>query len=325
MAKLAALISDLERTRQSRIFCMIHAGREHICLNEFEKFVSMREDFDGCETLELVLHSPGGHADMAYKLVKFFRRRCKNFNVIVPLVAKSAATLLCLGADTLFMGECAELGPLDVQIQDPIARGAEPISPLDEFKSMEFLRDYALEVSDFFTLLIIRQSGMSVKDAIEQSGAYITTMIRPLFEKIDPLEVGGHRRALAIGEEYAKRLLKLANNPEGLSIVEKLVWKYPSHEFGIDIDEAMELKLPVKVFDRQQEQPLSAAIMELTNEGISFSGFIKDSDSKRERKLPGNKAKAGKLPLNSNGVGPQRRARNQHPPVPGKAAFHDTQ
>jgi ClpP class serine protease len=41
---------------------------------------------------------------------------------------------MSLGADAIFMGEFAELGPVDVQIQDPVERGAEPLSPLDEFK-----------------------------------------------------------------------------------------------------------------------------------------------------------------------------------------------
>jgi hypothetical protein len=205
------------------------------------------------------------------------------------------------------MGEFAELGPVDVQIHDPVERGAEPLSPLDEFKSMEFLRDYAMEVFDFFTLLIIRQSGMSVKEAIHESGPYVTAMVRPLFEKIDPLEVGGHRRALAVGEEYAKRLLKLVGNPVAASIVNRLVWQYPSHEFGIDFDEATELKLPVKELDRGQDERLSTAIMELVNEGITFSGFAgpPKSATRKAKVPPSTQRRSRRVPVGVNQNGPR--------------------
>jgi len=62
-------------------------------------------------TLELLLHSPGGDADAAYTLMRYFRRRCKRLNVIVPLYAKSAATLMALGADAIYMGISQTLVP----------------------------------------------------------------------------------------------------------------------------------------------------------------------------------------------------------------------
>jgi len=181
---------------------------------------------------------------------------------------------MCFGADMIFMGEFAELGPMDVQINDPVERGAEPFSPLDEFKSMEFLREYAVELVDYFTFLFIKRSGMSIKEAIHESIPCVSGMMRPLYERIDPLEVGGHRRSLAIGEEYATRLLKLVKNPHWESIVEKLVWKYPSHDFAIDIEEALELNLPVTALPRDQDKALVNVIMELEEDETCLYGFI---------------------------------------------------
>jgi hypothetical protein len=280
---------------------MIHVGKAHVCWQDFPKFAAGRKDFQPVETLEIILHTPGGEADFAYKMVKFFRRRCKNLNFIVPLMAKSAGTLMCLGGDAIFMGEFAELGPVDVQIQDPVERGMEPLSPLDELKSMEFLRDYAVELFDFFTALIIRNSGMSVKDAIREASPYVSAMVRPLYEKIDPLEVGEHRRALAEGEEYARRLLTLTDNPVASTIIDKLVRQYPSHGFDIDLDEAAELKLPVRPLDRGQDERLTAAIMELHNDGISFTGFVPKQPAQ-----PANattQTRRRKLRTSSNGLG----------------------
>src|SRR5258708_6521635 len=159
-------ISSLEVKRKSKIFCLVHAPddeHDHICTPTLQCVLRERRNIKTVDKLELLLHSPGGSADIAYRIVKFFRAHAKQFNVLVPLMGKSAGTLMCLGADAIYMGEFAELGPIDVQLGDPIKRGDKPLSPLDEFKSAEFLRDYAVEIFDFFTALILRRSGMSVK------------------------------------------------------------------------------------------------------------------------------------------------------------------
>ena len=47
----------------------------------------------------------------------------------MPFWAKSAATLLCLGADKIVLGEHAELGPLDVQIYEEKKAGTGDWTP----------------------------------------------------------------------------------------------------------------------------------------------------------------------------------------------------
>lgn len=41
------------------------------------------------------------------------------FHVIVPKMAKSACTVICLGAQSVLMGPTAELGPIDPQVRQP--------------------------------------------------------------------------------------------------------------------------------------------------------------------------------------------------------------
>jgi hypothetical protein len=45
-----------------------------------------------------------------YKLLKQF---CDNYEVIIPSKARSAGTLMCLGADRIMMTKQATLGPID--------------------------------------------------------------------------------------------------------------------------------------------------------------------------------------------------------------------
>ena len=149
-------VSALEKKRGSKIFVILHDfAEDHLCTPALRTVFKQREQFNKIDKLEILLHTPGGHASVAYRRGRFFRAHCKQLNVIVPSAAKSAGTLLCLAADMIYMGDLAELGPLDVQITDELERGKRPFSPLDEFKSMEFLREYATEFLDYFAITLV--------------------------------------------------------------------------------------------------------------------------------------------------------------------------
>ena len=67
--------------------------------------------------LLLILNSPGGDALAAERIVNVCRSYSNgSFYVIVPKMAKSAATMICLGASKIAMSKTSELGPIDPQI-----------------------------------------------------------------------------------------------------------------------------------------------------------------------------------------------------------------
>src|ERR1700730_3683620 len=101
---LQAAVCELERRRKSHIFMFIQQDEEHMCHPAMDSIIEAR-DLRHVETLEVIVHSNGGHLEVAYKMAEFFRSRCDHLNMIVPLNAKSAATALCLGAENIFMGE----------------------------------------------------------------------------------------------------------------------------------------------------------------------------------------------------------------------------
>ena len=126
------VIAALEKQRGSRICCMIHKAA-HIFHPTRWWLRRDRKDVGRGDKIELLLYSPGGHPEIAYQVMKFLRGRYTTVNVIVPLGAKSAATLMCLGADKIYMGELAELGPIDIQLDDLVEQGGKSFSPLVEF------------------------------------------------------------------------------------------------------------------------------------------------------------------------------------------------
>lgn len=286
-------ILALERQRKSRIYSIVHTTHpHHICRPEFATALARRSEFGQVKTLEILIHSTGGHANVAYRLAQYFRRHCKQLNILVPIMAKSAATLLSLNADNIYMGEFAELGPLDTQLKDDLDRGGGYFSPLDEFRSVEFLREYAAGILDYLSFTL-EERGMSTKQALQEAMPGVIGMMRPLYGQIEPSKLGSYRRALAEGEEYAKRLLSSwMDNEEAEELAQKMVWSYPAHDFVIDYEEANSIGLPVSRLPISQEKTLINAIVGLTQYELPYIGFAgqqakrKSSRAKPPKKLP---------------------------------------
>lgn len=91
---------------------------------------------DRKKDLHVILASPGGDGEIAVRLARVAQSRCKEFSVIVPDSAKSAGTLLTLGAHHIIMGAASDLGPVDPQIQlkfgGPFVAAKDVISAVEE-------------------------------------------------------------------------------------------------------------------------------------------------------------------------------------------------
>jgi hypothetical protein len=274
---LFEVVSELERALGYRVWSMLHiGGPSHICGPTFWNVLFDRVNIGRGEEIGLLLHSGGGHPEIAYKVMSLFRRRYKKVNVIVPLMAKSAATLMCLGADKILMGEMADLGPIDIQIDDNYRHGMSGFSPLDEFKSMEFLRESAIDGMEYYAKLMNRLHGLPIEEGLEDSVPLITELMCPIFAQIDPIKMGGYRRAIAIGEEYANRMLALVGNSKAGDIVQTMVWDYPAHDFAIEFEEVKALGLPVEMLPESLDQRLVAGILGMGKD--SFHGFVSKSN-----------------------------------------------
>jgi ATP-dependent protease ClpP protease subunit len=94
--------------------------------------------------LLLILSSPGGDGLAAERIVNVCRSYSGgDFRVIVPHMAKSAATLICFGASRIHMGRTAELGPVDPQVKYAHAEYDRrmPISAEEYVRSYEQLME----------------------------------------------------------------------------------------------------------------------------------------------------------------------------------------
>ena len=119
------LLSDLAAPKlndgKKRVGVIGHVSHAALEPSDIPVLGNMLLKLGDVDTLNLILHSPGGDGTVVEKFVSLCRTHCKRFQVIVPNEAKSAATLIALGADQIIMGPPSEIGPIDAQV--PISVG----------------------------------------------------------------------------------------------------------------------------------------------------------------------------------------------------------
>jgi len=261
-------ILGLEKHLKRKLFCMIQIDdsidyplffKISECLDAlklspggyFKNIVKLEKNQD--LPISILISSSGGDIDAAYKIVNAFYEITQDIEMIVFDAAKSAATFICLGARKIHMSIGSELGPLDAQLRDP-SGFSEPKSAINSFKSLEYLRQYTLETLNQIVLLLINKARMDVPYALKNARHFVRDIVNPLYNQIDPMELGDSRRKLAIAERYSKIIMRRYGYSDYSErkindIVKELVWGYPSHGFVIDIQEAKSLGLKVELLD----------------------------------------------------------------------------
>lgn len=114
---------DLIRAYESRVGCRLVVLIDVLFPETITLFEELIIDADPTEDLHLLLYTPGGDGETAIRLARSAQARCKEFTVIVPDQAKSAGTLLTMGAHHILMGPTSDLGPVDPQFPNPSGGG----------------------------------------------------------------------------------------------------------------------------------------------------------------------------------------------------------
>ena len=237
----------------TRYFLVFHVvrnplGRRHILevLELIDQIQNSKEE----TAIDIFLTSRGGNVHAAYQIINVLRARCTQLQVVIPYFAKSAATLLALGADRLIMGPQSELGPLDVQMEHPTQKDVQ-ISAIDTVQPLEYLASVATGIANRLGLHIWNNIGLPRDEAIQLALKFAADYISPVVSQCDPSLVSRSWRELTVAERYGRELLSQYmlkgefEEPGTKEIVHNLVWEYPSHEFIIGINEAGRLGLEV--------------------------------------------------------------------------------
>ena len=161
----------------------------------------------------LILLSRGGSIESAYQISKLCKQwSFSKFVVAIPRYAKSAATLIALGADEIHIGPLGQLGPIDPQL------GGLP----------------ALGVS---------QALQTIAQLAEKYPGSATMFAEYLKRVLTVEQIGYCDRIAQSASQYAHRLLSTKPSIAGRveAIANRLVLEYKDHSFVIDVDESRKL------------------------------------------------------------------------------------
>lgn len=156
----------------------------------------------------LIIHSKGGEVEPAYLISKTCKENSPKFVVAIPRRAKSAATLISLGAKEIHMGSMSELGPIDPQFGNLPALGLS--------SSLETIAKVVSKYpnsSDMFAEYLNKQLNLRL--------------------------LGYFERVSESAKQYAQRLLEDKTNLKEIQdIAHAFVYEYKDHSFVIDKEEA---------------------------------------------------------------------------------------
>lgn len=180
--------------------------------------------------VDLVLSTTGGSPTEAARIAAVLHAGTDRLGVLVPVRARSAGTLLALGADELVLTATAELGPLDPLVEPP---GERPVSAAD-------LRAFRAVAAEF-----------GAPDGPE--------LLALLCQRVAPTALARLHRLDGLVRALATRQLARHRPDAGIpALVDRLVAGYPDHDYPIFRAEARELGLRVTDATPAEEAALRA-------------------------------------------------------------------
>lgn len=205
-----------------------HSGITH---DDIAPFAEICFDISEMEPVDLLIHSPGGDPNAAEQIVNQILARTDNIRVIVPLSAKSAATMISLVADTIIMSDSSELGPIDPQI------------PVMTFQGLIFR-----------PAMGILNGLKKIQDSVVKNNNFLNPAYYPILQGIDVALLDTCEKAISHSKNLAKKWLERSmfkGDPKNAELIaEQLVdvEKYPHHGAVINWKEARSLGLKVKYY-----------------------------------------------------------------------------
>jgi len=222
-----------------------------IDLNDVDGFTDLVNHINGSDSIDVLIHSPGGRPDATERIVYILRSRFKEVNFLIPHSAYSAATMLALSGNNIVLHPSATLGPIDPQINGTPARS-------------------------------IKRGFEKVKRIIIEEGPEALPAYIPLIEKysLDLLELCDDSEKLSkelVGSWLKQYMFKGKANPNGIKKAVNYFSNYDKHLLHsrpLVYDKVKSLKLNVQIAD----EPLRDLLWEsyiLINGFFNITSFVK--------------------------------------------------
>jgi len=194
------------------------------------------------DTIDLLIESTGGDPLTSWRVISLMRTSFKKVNVLVPHSAFSAATLLALGADEIWMGSYGSLGPIDPQITTRKKDGST--------------QQFGYEDVASFLSFVKEEGGITEQE-------YLKGALEKLCDAVEPPALGFAKRSSSLSVSMGEKMLQMhMTDPEekaqARSIALKLNKSFFSHGHSLARKDVEEIGLNVKTPDADLEKLLWA-------------------------------------------------------------------
>ena len=129
------IIKKIQESTGRWLICYVAGVKSPIHSDDVMAFVDLLHNMPPSEDIDLLLHTGGGSGDTAEKLISMVRHKVDQatLRIIVPDFAKSAGTMMVLGADYVVMSDSSELGPIDPQADFADSNGAVRLQAVQNY------------------------------------------------------------------------------------------------------------------------------------------------------------------------------------------------
>ena len=190
------------------------------------------------KSIDLLVVSNGGDPTVAWRMISMMRERFDHIGVLLPYAAFSAATLLALGADEIWMHPFSNLGPVDPQLvyvkKFPGSGGQQEAVERVQFGS-EDLRNYLEFVKS--------DVGISDQEQLERAFELVC-------KDVGTIPIGVAKRssylALSMGEKLLSLHMKDKDASKPKVIAESLNKSFYHHGYPLSRKEGKEMGLPIR-------------------------------------------------------------------------------
>lgn len=227
------IIKSIEAKNNSKVICYVTNDNPvfngEIASDIYPAFFEILEDIGNTERIDLFIFSQGGDTLVPWKLVNLIREYANEFNVLIPFHANSAATLIALGANKIYMTKLADIGPID-----PTLTG--PFNPKNDQSEV-----LGLSVEDVIGYYELAKNIMNLK-----SESSILKTFEMLSNNVNPIALGSIYRSYNQIRILARKLLELHLDTEKDTVlinraIENLTEKLYNHRHLIVRDEARDI------------------------------------------------------------------------------------
>ena len=191
--------------------------------------------------LLILMNTGGGIPFFAYRAMAHLNVLYpKSIEAVVPDMAMSSGTLMCVGVDRIYMSPGSCLGPLDLQVPHPTDGGQ--ISSLDIREAANDIFGLTTSVTQLLYEQAVNKMKLGKNQAAKITHDAAVKLLEPIVDKIDPYHLHASYRSASIGEHYAYILLctrMMKSNYRRAAVTSRILTEdYEMHSYAITMDEA---------------------------------------------------------------------------------------